>query len=110
MFPVLGDRLYLCEKDFDFGTVVAGTSVKHEFVIRNLHPWSVTVKSLRGCCGCTKGFVNKETPFRLLPFQRALVNASVDTEGKKGPVDEILYIVTSDNPLGTSVHLKGDIR
>ncbi|MBC7807493.1 MAG: DUF1573 domain-containing protein [Akkermansiaceae bacterium] len=105
--PIASNRLYLSQSEYRFGSVTAGTEIRRVATVRNLHPWSVRVQSLRGDCGCTRAFVGKTEPFTLKPLEAIQVAATVDTTGKSGSVTQNVYIVTDDNPQGTPITLSG---
>lgn len=74
--PIVTNVLYAPHNVYDFGRVAHGTNVRQTFIVRNLHPWPVTVLRVQGGCGCTKTFVGKEEPFRLKPLESVIVNAT----------------------------------
>ena len=110
LFPIFSPELYAPTSTYRFGTVKAGTPIKHTFTLRNLHPWPVTVTGITSDCGCTKAFVGKEPPFRLTPLESVKVEASVETSLKGGQLRQTVRVVTSDNAYGTELHLQGNVQ
>ena len=105
--PIFSSFLYAPHDVAAFGTVPAGQVVKASFVVRNLHPWAVTVKEVRGGCGCTRTVLEHDPPFRLAPFQAVTVSANLDTDRKNGPTSQTIHVVTSDNSVGSPLTLEG---
>ena len=108
--PIATNVLYVPGNTYNFGSVVRGTDIAHTFVVRNLHPWPVTVLRVQGGCGCTKTFVGKEEPFVLKPMEAVSVNATLDTSAKQGPTEQTILVTTSDNSGGTPLVLRGFVR
>ena len=107
--PIFSHELFAPAHTYDFGTVKAGTLVRHTFTLRNLHPWAVTVTGLQSDCGCTKSVVGRELPFRLAPLETVKVAASVDMHSWIGSFSHSISVATSDNSSGTSLTLKGRV-
>ena len=105
--PLFSSFLYAPQAAYQFGTVFEGDTVYHSFVVRNLHPWPVVVKGVKGGCGCTRTVVEHDPPFTLAPFQSVTINASLDTARKFGPMSQTIRVITSDNADGSPLILKG---
>lgn len=108
--PIFSNILYVRHSVYNFGTVTAGTLVRHTFTVRNLHPWPVTVTDITGSCGCTRGFVGRKVPFRLGPLQSVAVLTTENTMGKSGDAEQSIHIATSDNKEGTLLVLQGSVQ
>lgn len=107
--PIFSHQLWAPRSTHNFGTVGAGTEVKHTFTLRNLHPWAVTITGSHSDCGCTRSFVGKTPPFQLAPFQAIDVTATVKTSAKRGHVEQNVFVTTNDNEKGTSLVLRGEV-
>ena len=108
--PIVTNRLYIPESQHDFGSVAEGDEIRRVVAVRNLHPWSVQVKSLSGDCGCTRAFVGKTEPFTLKPLEAIQVVVTLNTSGKTGQITQHVTIITDDNPQGTPITLSGTVR
>lgn len=109
-FPVFSSGLYASRSTFDFGTVKSSSIVQHTFTATNLHPWPVTVTGVPGGCGCTRGILNRKTPFRLLPLQSVQVAVRLDTWGKKESVRETIKLTTQNEADDIRFVLQGTVH
>jgi hypothetical protein len=108
-FPILSNTLYAADNSYEFGTVRSGTNIRHTFVVTNLHPWSVTVLSIVGSCGCTTGNIGRDLPYRLAPMSSIRVDALLDTSSKKGEVKQLLIIGTDENRSMPLLNIHGHV-
>lgn len=109
VLPIFGHELHAPGSVHDFGVVQAGTEVRHDFTVRNLHPWTVTVSSVNSDCGCTRSVVGKTLPFRLAPLQAVTVSTALQTRGRKGHIEQDVRVITDDNEKGTLLRLRGGV-
>lgn len=107
--PIFGNQLHAPGSVHGFGTVKAGTEVHHDFTVRNLHPWAVTVLDVHSDCGCTRSVVGKTPPFRLAPLQAVTVSTALQTRGRKGRIEQDVRVITDDNGKGTLLRLRGEV-
>src|SRR5579885_3719482 len=66
---------------FDFGTVLEGTPVKHEFTIRNVGQADLIIGQVQASCGCTVAKADKQ---RLRPGEQTRLPVTFDTSHEKG--------------------------
>ncbi|PQV62383.1 hypothetical protein B1R32_1432 [Abditibacterium utsteinense] len=104
-FPIFSRELYVSQPTYNFGTVKAGTSVRHTFTLRNLHPWTVIVTGVSSDCGCTKAFIGKSPPFQLFPLEAVKIDTQVETKLKQDYVSQTVRVSTTDATNGTSLYL-----
>ncbi len=107
--PVFAPFLYAPQSVYRFPDAREGDRVRQTFLVRNVHPWPVTVTGAKGSCGCTQAFPNRKIPFRLLPLEAVAVNILLDTDGKHGKVSQTVHVTTSDNPVGTPLVMEGNV-
>ena len=92
------------ESDFNFGTVLQGTPVKHSFIVQNKGNAPLIILSVRPACGCTTATTaNTVIP----PATQAEVVLTFDTTGFDGEKEKTARIITNDatNPQKTvSLH------
>ncbi|MDF2441644.1 MAG: hypothetical protein JWN98_2628, partial [Abditibacteriota bacterium] len=110
VLPVFGNTLYTPKSHHDFGLVEAGAELRHRFSVRNLHPWPVEVTGIQSDCGCTKSFVGRTPPFRLLPLEAVEVVAEVDTSGRRGQLSQSIFIATNENRRSVVLSLESEVR
>jgi hypothetical protein len=94
--PIVSGDLYISERSHNFGAVRAGEDLRHEFTLRNLHPWPLRILAVKGGCGCTVPFLGRSIPFTLEPLQAEQLSVSLDTAGKKDAIREEVVITTKD--------------
>lgn len=109
-FPIFSNELQISGSTHDFGSVQAGTELRHQFKLRNLHPWPIVVTGVNSDCGCTRSIVEQNPPFRLAPFQSITVSTALNTRGRTGRFSQNVHVTTSDNPNGTQLQLRGEVR
>lgn len=97
LLPIFSNTLYTPQGNYNFGKVHTGETIRHDFVIRNIHPWPVTIASVIASCGCTTGTIGETIPYRLNPMQSVRLKAMVDTTHKEGEIEQIIYINTSED-------------
>ncbi len=108
-FPVFTNTLYTPSPVHDFNVATAGDEVNARFVVRNLHPWSVTLTNVKGSCGCTQPIADRPLPTRLAPFESVVIRTTFDTTGRVGTAHQPIHLITSDNPKGTALLIKGHV-
>ena len=108
--PIVSNTLFAANATYIFGTATQGAELQHDFEVRNLHPWTITVTGLKGDCGCTRSFGNKNPPFTVPPLGILNVRTQLDTATKKGDIRQSVRILTADNPeKGTVLSLVGRV-
>lgn len=110
MLPIFSNQLYTSQDTHNFGAVKSGTEIRHQFTLRNLHPWSVTVTGVHSDCGCTRSIVGQVPPFQLAPLQAITVSTVLTTRGKTGHISQNVLVITGDNSNGTLLRLRGEVQ
>jgi len=92
----------------DFGSVIEGTKVKHDFVVHNKGTAPFTIQRIVPSCGCTASSASVET---VPPGGQATIHVTFDTTGFAGTKEKSVQILTSDAAYGQlEVRLKGRIE
>ena len=86
---------------FEFGNVIAGTTVTADFLLRNAGTGRLTLEDPKSSCGCTKGTIEKHV---LAPDEATTAHVKFNTEGYKGPQSRKVYIHSND-PVRPDVEL-----
>lgn len=90
---------------FDFGSVRAGTVIRHEFQIRNDSDSALRVEAVQSTCGCTVADVaHREIP----PDSSVPMLAELNTAGKDGAVTQPIHVGFSDGT-GRTYELRGHV-
>jgi hypothetical protein len=93
---------------YDFGSVVEGTKVKHDFVVRNGGTAPFTIQRIVPSCGCTASSASTET---VPPGGESKIHVTFDTTGFSGTKEKSVQILTSDPVNGRlEVKLRGRIE
>jgi hypothetical protein len=79
--------------NYDFGTVLEGTQVKHEFTIKNGGQADLVIGQVQTSCGCT---VAKSDKQRLRPGERTSLPVTFDTRHEKGHASRRIDVYTND--------------
>jgi len=100
-------QIQLPDKMYNFGKVVAGQVVTHEFPIRNTGSGDLRIINTSPSCGCTVASV---TPSVIAPGATALMKVEFDTSGFAGEKTKTVEVVT-DDPASprVGVSLKGSV-
>jgi hypothetical protein len=78
---------------YDFGTVLEGTPVKHEFMIKNTGQADLIIGQVQTSCGCT---VAKSDKQRLRPGEQTELPVTFDTRHEKGRASRRIDVYTND--------------
>lgn len=81
------------ETEFNFGTVIQGTIVRHAFPIVNLGDAPLVITSVRASCGCTTATAANT---QIAPHERGEVVAIFDTTGFDGFKEKTITVKTND--------------
>lgn len=108
-FPILTGSLYVREPVYNFHVATEGDEINAGFVVRNLHPWTVTLTNVKGSCGCTQPIADRPLPARIAPFESVRIRTTFNTSGRAGDAHQPVHLITDDNPQGTQLLIKGHI-
>lgn len=101
-------RLEIPEPLFDFGTVMQGDVVKHDFTIRNKGNADLLISRVVASCGCTAGNVE---PNVIPAGGEGIVKVEFNTSGFSGEKLKTVRIYSNDLDEAVSVvSLKGNIE
>ena len=78
---------------FDFGKVVAGEIVKHDFEIQNTGNAELNIKNVSASCGCTAAKPEKSL---LKPGEKTNINVSFNSANRLGEQEKFIYVITDD--------------
>ena len=92
---ILMPEIYMHYDSFDFGSVIEGELVKHEFVIENIGESDLIISSVKSTCGCTVLDWPKDPIF---PGEKSSLEVTFNTSGKKGPQKKTITLVTNAIP------------
>ena len=101
-------QLSIPKATHDFGTVLQGTKVTHDFEIKNTGDAPLAIKGIQPGCGCTVANLEKQS---LAPGESAMVKATFDTANFQGHKVKTIRLLTNDPKSPAAViGLQGDVR
>ena len=94
------------EESYDFGDIIQGESVTHEFSIKNIGNDKLLINSAKGSCGCTVPVWPKEP---ILEGEESTIKVTFNSAGKKGRQNKTVTLVTNAIPNTKVITIKGNI-
>ncbi len=88
-----GPRISILQKSFDFGKVIQGKIVKHDFEISNAGDAPLKIIRLRSSCGCT---VVKPSGNVIKPDGKITIHAEFNSGHYLGTVRKYVYLTSND--------------
>ncbi len=86
-------KIVALEKKYDFGNIVEGQILKHDFIIYNNGNDTLTISNVRASCGCTAA---KPTKDKLLPEDSTTIRVEFNSTRRKGKQRKFVYIFSND--------------
>lgn len=80
-------------REANFGNIVQGTSVEHEFKVTNTGKGVLTIRKWKPGCGCTSSQPDKMV---LQPGETATAKAVFNSAGQNGSIHKSITVVTDD--------------
>jgi|GEM_PF-683061 len=95
------------QKEYDFGSVLKGDTVKTSFVLKNEGKNTLIIRKIQPSCGCTASKVDK---MEIPAGDSATIQIEFNTLGREGEDLKTLTIITNDpaHPV-SKIYLKGTI-
>lgn len=87
---------------FEFGTLVQGEKVSHEFYFTNTGKSDLVIRKIKASCGCTATNPEKMV---IKPGERSKLSVTFNSRGKRGRQNKTITIITND-PTSSSTILK----
>jgi hypothetical protein len=97
-------KLVCDEPEYDFGERDNLTKVEHAFLLRNAGDDPLTISRVLTTCGCTAAKLEDKT---LAPGETVPLNVEVTLEGRKGPFEKRIYVMTEGQAAKTKLTIKG---
>jgi hypothetical protein len=92
------------ETSYTYDTIQQGDVIEYEFKFKNTGERPLSVKDVKGSCGCTIG----SYPFLdIAPNETNAIKARFDSKGKVGPQSTTITVYSNANPKGDVLSLKG---
>lgn len=94
------------EEEYNFGTIMQGDQVKHDFEFTNTGKEPLIISNAAGSCGCTVPEWPKEP---IASGAKGVIKVTFNSAGKQGVQDKTVTLQSNakQNPL--VLHLKGNV-
>ena len=99
-------EIYIDNDVFDFGEIIQGKSVTHDFIIKNVGKEDLLINSAKGSCGCTVPNWPKEA---ISPGKENLITVTFNSAGKIGKQKKTVTLVTNAIPSTKVLTITGNI-
>jgi len=86
-------KIYAQVDHFDFGKVVEGQIVKHNFEIQNTGNSDLNIKNVSASCGCTAANPEKSL---LKPGEKTNINVTFNSASRIGEQEKNIYVISDD--------------
>ena len=90
---LVGPKIYSLEKEHDFGQIVEGSVVVHEFEVTNNGDSELYLIKVNSTCGCTVAKPSKE---KLQPGETAKIKVSFNSASRSGRQKKYINVFTND--------------
>ena len=90
---LLGPKIVFQEKEYNFGTVVQGEKVKHNFVVTNNGDDTLKISNVHASCGCTAALPDKK---ELLPSESTNIRVEFNSLGRTGNQLKYITVISND--------------
>jgi len=99
-------KITFAEQSYDFGTVVEGPQITHDFKIKNEGKEPLVLSNVHASCGCTVPTWPKEP---ILPGKESVISATYNTSGRPGHFAKTITIESNADGGNKVVTITGDV-
>ena len=103
---VLTPNIEMLETSYDFGEMLQGESVTHDFILKNTGDADLIISAAKGSCGCTVPQWPK-TP--IIQGEEATIKVTFNSAGKKGKQNKTVTLVTNAIPNTKVITINGNV-
>lgn len=89
---VAAPRIEFSSSKHDFGTVIGGEPISHEFILVNRGDEPVEISKIKNCCGVSSSI----TPMEIAPGSNAVCKVVFTTRNRYGKQDKQILIASND--------------
>lgn len=90
---VVGPKISVPEGTFDFGDIVEGDVVSHEFIVHNTGGALLEITKVRASCGCTAAQPDVD---KLKPGESTKIKVEFNSAKRKGNQTKYVYVFSND--------------
>jgi len=95
------------ETEFNFGTLLEGLSVEHDYTFTNTGKVPLVITDARSTCGCTVPVYPKDP---VAPGEKGSIKVKFNSAGKKGNQSKPVTLTANTYPAFTKVFIKGYVH
>lgn len=88
-----GAKIFAVEPKYDFGEIIEGQRVSHEFVVKNVGDEILEIRKISASCGCTAAKPDKD---KLAPGESTKIKVHFDSSNRQGKQVKYVYVMTND--------------
>src|SRR3990172_1452466 len=88
-----GPAMQFEEMEYDFGTVVQGSAVKHTFKFKNVGTDTLKIAQVKTSCGCTAAWESSKV---IPPKAEGQIEVSFNTGSRQGKASKTVYVYSND--------------
>ncbi|MEO6844708.1 MAG: DUF1573 domain-containing protein [Ginsengibacter sp.] len=99
--------IVMLDSVYDFGTVAEGEKVMFNYRFRNTGTHPLVIASAVASCGCT---VPEKPEEPVKPGETGIIKVVFNSEGRKGPANKTVRVVSNAYPAFPTLLLKGVVN
>ena len=103
---VLTPNIEMLETRYDFGEMLQGESVTHDFILKNTGDADLIISAAKGSCGCTVPEWPK-TP--IAKGEEAAIKVTFNSAGRSGKQNKTVTLVTNAIPNTKVLTINGNV-
>lgn len=103
---VLTPNIEMLETSYNFGEMLQGESVTHEFILKNTGEADLIISAAKGSCGCTVPEWPK-TP--IAKGEEAAIKVTFNSAGRSGKQNKTVTLVTNAIPNTKVLTINGNV-
>ncbi len=99
-------KIKFTEESYDFGTVIEGPQVTHDFKFKNEGKEPLILSNVHASCGCTVPTWPKEP---ILPGKESVISATYNTSGRPGAFTKTITVESNTGDGTKVVTIRGEV-
>jgi len=103
---ILTPKIEMNETNYDFGDILQGESVSHEFILKNNGDADLLISAAKGSCGCTVPQWPKDP---IVKGESAVIKITFNSAGKSGKQNKTVTLVSNAIPNTKVITINGNI-
>ena len=103
---VLTPNIEMLETSYNFGEMLQGESVTHDFILKNTGEADLIISAAKGSCGCT---VPEWPKNPIAKGEDAVIKVTFNSAGKSGKQNKTVTLVTNAMPNTKVLTINGNV-